>query len=78
MATTPHDVLQRFEQLNAADEGEERDHSLRENALRRAQQPLDIQAGTAYDWEELDAYARELERLDREGPGLRPKTDAAP
>ncbi len=78
MATTRNESLQQIERLNSPNEGEERDHSLRENALRRAQTPLHINTGTPFDWEEVGAYARELERLDREGPGLPKKTDAAP
>lgn len=46
----------------------EREHSLRENAIDRAQDPLHINAGTAFDWEDMDAYAKELERMDKEKP----------
>ncbi|ACE82685.1 hypothetical protein [Cellvibrio japonicus] len=75
MATKPEDVLKHFEQLNESQESheQEKEHSLRENALNRAQNPLHLQAGTAFDWEDMDLWAQELERLDREGPGLSDK-----
>lgn len=50
--------------------GEEREHSLQENARERARTPDQLNAGTAWDWEDMDAWQKELERLDREGPGL--------
>jgi len=48
---------------------EEREHSLQENARERAQNPDTLNAGTAWDWEDMDAWQKELDRLDREGPG---------
>lgn len=48
---------------------EEKEHSLQENARERARHPQSLNAGTPYDWEELEAYQKELDRLDREGPG---------
>jgi hypothetical protein len=48
---------------------QERDHSLQAQAKKRAQHPDHLHAGTAFDWEDLDAYQRELDRLDKEGPG---------
>lgn len=74
----PEDILKRVERLNEDAHEVEKEHSLQENAKERAHNPLHINAGTAFDWEEVDAYARELERLDREGPGLSKKTDKAP
>ncbi|MCW8195216.1 hypothetical protein F6455_10500 [Proteobacteria bacterium 005FR1] len=54
----------------AQDEQEEhREHSLQENARERAKNPRSLNAGTAYDWEELEAYQKELDRMEREGPG---------
>lgn len=52
------------------EENEERkEHSLQENARERAKHPDHMNAGTAFDWEEMEAYKKELKRLDREGPG---------
>jgi len=45
------------------------DHSLQAQAKRRAAHPDHLNAGTPYDWEDLEAYQRELDRMDREGPG---------
>jgi hypothetical protein len=67
------EFLKNYEQRKKREEeeenGEEKEHSLQENAKERARNPQTMNAGTAYDWEELEAYQRELERLDREGPG---------
>lgn len=49
--------------------GEEKEHTLQENAKERAKNPTSLNAGTPFDWEDLDAYQKELKRLDREGPG---------
>lgn len=51
------------------DEEETRDHSLQAQAKRRAEHPEHMNAGTAFDWEDLEAYQQELDRLDKEGPG---------
>ncbi len=64
MSNKADELLKKLE----SEETEEREHSLRENAILRAQNPLQINAGTAFDWEEMDAYAKELERMDREKP----------
>lgn len=64
MSNKADELLKKLE----SDQAEEREHSLRENAILRAQNPLHINAGTAFDWEEMDAYAKELERMDREKP----------
>lgn len=50
-------------------EGIEREHTLQENALERARNPGSLNAGTPFDWEDLEAYEKELKRMDREGPG---------
>lgn len=64
------DVLARAERLQRKDgEEPEKEHTLRENALERAKSADSFNAGTAYDWEDLAAYQREIERMDREGPG---------
>lgn len=49
--------------------GEEKEHTLQENAKERAKNPKSLNAGTPFDWEDLEAYQEELKRLDREGPG---------
>ena len=71
MSQKTDEVLKRFEALQGTEPDAEKDHSLQENAKERAQHPDHINAGTAFDWEDMDAYARELERLDREGPGIK-------
>jgi len=64
MSNKADELLKKME----SDQTEEREHSLRENAILHTQNPLQINAGTAFDWEEMDAYAKELERMDREKP----------
>jgi hypothetical protein len=71
MSKKTDDVLKQFEVLNGLDEEPQKDHSLQENAKQRALHPDHINAGTAYDWEDMDAYAKEMERMDREGPGIK-------
>ncbi len=71
MSTKADDILKRFEGLQQADGEPEKEHTLQENAKQRALNPDHINAGTAFDWEDMEAYAKELERLDREGPGIR-------
>lgn len=73
MASKTDDILKRYEALNNVDGTDEveKEHTLQENAKERALHPDHINAGTAYDWEDMDAYAKELERLDREGPGIK-------
>jgi hypothetical protein len=51
------------------DKEEEKDHSLQAQSRERADHPNGLHTGTAYDWEDLERYQRELDRLDREGPG---------
>ncbi|MEX1033495.1 MAG: hypothetical protein WDZ30_09045 [Cellvibrionaceae bacterium] len=53
----------------AEDNEEEKEHSLQENAKQRAKHPGSLNAGTAFDWEDMEDYQRELDRLDKEGPG---------
>lgn len=60
-------ALERFENMKEKPE-EQKDHSLQEHAKERAKHPGELNAGTPYDWEDLDAYQEELDRLDREGP----------
>lgn len=72
MVTKADDILKQFTDLQAGEEAE-KEHTLQENAKARALHPDRINAGTAYDWEDMEAYAKELERLDREGPGIKQK-----
>jgi hypothetical protein len=69
MTSKADEVLKRFESLNS--EEEEKEHSLQENAKARAQHPTQLNAGTAFDWEELEAYQKELDRMDREGAAVK-------
>lgn len=73
MAVKTDEILKRYDALNNVDGDDEaeKEHTLQENAKERAMHPDHINAGTAYDWEDMDAYAKELERLDREGPGIK-------
>lgn len=63
------EVLKQFDALNEADDEPQKEHSLQENAKERAKHPEHLNAGTPYDWEDMEAYQKELDRLDREGPG---------
>lgn len=65
MSTKVDDILKKIEGDKSE---EEREHSLQENAINRARQPLSINAGTAFDWEDMEAYAKELERMDKDQP----------
>ncbi|HTF96432.1 MAG TPA: hypothetical protein VL995_09890 [Cellvibrio sp.] len=72
MAPKPYDadsVLKRYDVLQQQDDEEEKEHTLQENAKERAKHPEHLNAGTPYDWEDVDRYREELDRLDREGPG---------
>lgn len=73
MSSKTDEILKRYDALNNVDGADEaeKEHTLQENAKERAMHPDHINAGTAYDWEDMDAYAKELERLDREGPGIK-------
>lgn len=65
------DFLKQYEERQKREEDgdQEKEHSLEENARERTKNPTHINAGTAYDWEDLEAYEQELKRLDEEGPG---------
>jgi hypothetical protein len=65
MSTKADEILKKIEGDKSE---EEREHSLQENAINRAKQPLHINAGTAFDWEDVEAYSKELERMDEEKP----------
>lgn len=63
------DTFKSQEDKRPDDEEQTRDHSLQAQAKRRAEHPEHMNAGTAFDWEDLEAYQQELDRLDKEGPG---------
>jgi len=67
------EFLKRYEQKQKEQqehkEQAEEDHSLRAQAWEHARHPEQMNVGTPFDWEDLEAYQKELERLDREGPG---------
>ena len=72
MAHRPYDgeaVMKRFEALQHQDDEPPKEHTLQENAKERAKHPEHLNAGTPYDWEDVDRYREELERLDEKGPG---------
>ena len=60
-------ALKRFENLEEKPEAQ-REHSLQENAKERAKHPQNLNAGTPFDWEDLEAYKKELERMDEHPP----------
>ena len=68
MSKKTDEILKQFDVLNNPDDESEKEHSLQENAKLRAQHPDQLNAGTAFDWEEMEAYAKELERMDKEKP----------
>nr|WP_324257936.1 hypothetical protein [Cellvibrio fontiphilus] len=70
MSKKSDDILKQFEVLNGTDDEPQKEHSLQENAKERALHPEHLNVGTAFDWEEMEAYKQELERMDREGVGL--------
>ncbi len=67
------EFLKRYEEKQKAAQGErdddQEDHSLQAHAKERARHPERINVGTPFDWEDLESYQKELERLEREGPG---------
>lgn len=63
-------ILKRYEDLQDDEKNVERKHTLQEAAKERARHPEHLNAGTPHDWEDLDAYRQELERLEREQLGL--------
>lgn len=62
------EILEKHEQINRR-EDKEKEHTLQENARERARHPGDMKSATPYEWEDLEDYENELERLEREGPG---------
>lgn len=72
MSKKVDEVIARAERLQRKDMDEpEKEHTLRENALDRAKKADDFNAGTPFDWEDLEAYQAELDRMDKEGPGVK-------
>lgn len=64
-------ALKRHENLNKDGEEDHKEYTLQEKAKDRAKNhPTDLNAGTPFDWEDVEAYKEELERLEREGPKL--------
>lgn len=63
MSKKTDEILKQF----GMDDEPQKEHSLQENAKERALHPDHLNAGTAFDWEEMEAYKQELERMDREG-----------
>jgi hypothetical protein len=63
-------ALKRFENLHENKDGH-KENSLQEHARERAEHPNDLKVGSPYEWEQLEDYKKELDRLDREGPKLR-------
>ena len=61
-------ILKRHEALKEMEEGKQRDHTLQENAKERAKHPEHLNSGSQYEWEDVDRYRKELERMDDEGP----------
>lgn len=62
------EFLKKYEKEQQEKEAE--DHSLEHNARERAahlEQGLNV--GSPFDWEDLEKYKAELERMEREGPG---------
>lgn len=76
------EFLKRYEQQQKDrakdDQPSEEDHSLEAQAKERAKRPEHMNVGTPFDWEELEAYRKELERLEREGPGAHKDGDGRP
>lgn len=61
------DHLEKQRKNALAESMDEKDHSLQGQAKERAKHPSEMNAGTAFDWEDLDDYKKELQRMDREG-----------
>lgn len=65
------EILKRYENLQHENDEETKDHTLQENAKERAKHPEHLNAGSPYDWEDVERYRKELERMDEEGPSDR-------
>lgn len=69
------DTLDNQDDKKPGDEEGIRDHSLQAQAKRRAEHPEHMNSGTAFDWEDMEAYQQELDRMDKEGPGRSDNAD---
>lgn len=70
------EFMKKYEKQRAEDKGnEEEDHSLEHNARERAAHLDGLNVGSPYDWEDLESYKKELERMEREGPGKGKSSD---
>ncbi len=63
------DFLKKYEREQETRKEDDEEHSLQAHAKERAKHPEHLNAGTPYDWEDLEAYRKELERMEKEGPG---------
>ncbi len=63
------EFLKKYEREQQTRKEDEEEHSLQAHAKERAKHPDHLNAGTPYDWEDLEAYRKELDRMEREGPG---------
>ena len=61
------EFIKRYEQRHRTD-GEVVDGSTRSAARQRAGHPTTMHSGTVHDWEDLERYRAEFERLTQEGP----------
>ncbi|WP_111642943.1 peptidase S14 [Marinimicrobium alkaliphilum] len=59
------EFLKRYERQMKEKEGQDVDHSLEAQARKRAQHPEHLNAGTPHDWEELEKYQNELDRMEK-------------
>lgn len=65
------EFLEKYEREQVKEESGkdvEEGHSLEAHAKERAKHPDHLNAGTPFDWEDMEAYRKELKRLEREGP----------
>lgn len=63
------EFLKKYEREQQTRKEDAEEHSLQSHAKERAKHPDHLNAGTPYDWEDLESYRKELERMEREGPG---------
>lgn len=68
------DFLKKYEQ--SKEQKEQEDHSLQHQARERAEHLEEgLHVGSPYDWEDLERYKQEMQRMEKEGPGSnKPKT----
>jgi len=65
------EFMKKYEREQQAKEkgqqAEEEDHSLQAQALERSRHLDSLNVGTPHDWEDLEKYRQELDRMEREG-----------